>query len=195
MTPKLQNLTRTTCLNMGNPLNGMCANFRLSQQRGSPHLTVPVTVPASFKTQPIPPNATQNEGRTISTNYPPFQRFTEPGRRSENPRVDGSIPPPGTNQINSLEPPLSVKVHDFWRLCTFCAHSYSDALGSSPHLGVLPVNVSVPRDGRVGMSEELRNGSRRRCLLRGARSHRRAAGHDGLYGARQHSCRRCEGSG
>jgi hypothetical protein len=60
-------------------------------------VTVPVTVPASFKTQPIPPNATQNEGRTISTNYSAFQWFAERGARSENPRVDGSIPPPGTN--------------------------------------------------------------------------------------------------
>jgi hypothetical protein len=53
-------------------------------------VTVPVTVPATFKNQPIPTNSTQNEPRAISMNYLPFQRFTEPGSRSENPRVDGS---------------------------------------------------------------------------------------------------------
>jgi hypothetical protein len=65
-------------------------------------------VPASFQNQLIPTNTTQNEPRAVSTNYLPFRGFTEPGRRSENPRVDGSIPPPGTKVLKKLRlfPPL-----------------------------------------------------------------------------------------
>jgi hypothetical protein len=114
-----------------------------------PRVTVPVTVPASFKTKLIPTNATQNEGGTISTNYLPFQRFTEPGGRSENPRVDGSIPPPGTNRINKLRSLFSLEFQDFFRL------SYRDASGRSSHFSILPVNVNVPCDSGIGVAKKL----------------------------------------
>src|ERR1700692_4849659 len=38
----------------GNPLNGKCANSGLSQQRGSPHATVPNFVPTAKLDDPTP---------------------------------------------------------------------------------------------------------------------------------------------